>query len=646
MTELTVTTVELPTAPLGPSSPLPMLHTIQPVGAIAADVPTDIAARARTGAPPSLHPYLAQDDYQRRLTPRRWRVAVLENEALRATVALDLGGRLLSLVDRRAGRELLYVNPVQQPANLALRNAWFSGGVEWNIGTRGHSPTTMDTLHAARVDGPGGEPVLRLWEWERIRGVVFQVDLRLPTASAALLATVRIRNPSERAVPMYWWTNAAVVAGPTTRVLVPSRRAVRTEYPNGLRMAAVPVDGDLDVTYPANHHLAADCFFEIDSDATARPWIAAIDGDGRGVAHVSTARLQGRKLFVWGTGRGGERWQGWLSHGGAERYAEIQGGLAPTQFEHLDMPAQAEWSWSEAFAAVDVDPTLGHGDDWDRAVGAATAAVDEVAAESQLAHWHAEALDAADRPPADSLAVGSGWGALERRRRTAAGEAWFDETGTPFGDDTVGEDQAHWLTLLESGSLPVQRPADAPRSYVVGGDWDARLAGAPPSWTTEYHRGVLAHGRADLPAAEEHYRASMARAPSAWAARGLAEAARATGNAPDAAAHALEAHRLAPDEWRLAAEALARLLDDERPGDALAVVAALAPSTRARGRIRLLEAWAALGTGDLDRVDAILAAGLEIADLREGERSIDQLWRAAFPDRDVPAPYDFRMVAD
>ena len=114
----------------------------------------------------------------------------------------------------------------------------------------------------------------------------------------------------------------------------------------------------------------------------------------------------------------------------------------------------------------------------------------------------------------------------------------------------------------------------------------------------------------------------------------------------DAATHALEAHRLAPGEWRLAAEAVDRLLDDDRPGDALALVAAMAPSMRARGRIRLLEAWAALGAGDPDRADAILAAGLEIADLREGERSIDQLWRAAFPDRDVPAEYDFRMVAD
>ena len=136
---------------------------------------------------------------------------MLENESLRATVALDLGGRLLSLYDRRADRQLLYVNPVVQPANLALRNAWFSGGVEWNIGTRGHSPTTMDTLHAARVEGPDGEPVLRLWEWERIRGVVFQVDLWLPSIVAGAAGPrPRIRNVNDTATPMYWWTNAAV----------------------------------------------------------------------------------------------------------------------------------------------------------------------------------------------------------------------------------------------------------------------------------------------------------------------------------------------------------------------------------------------------------------------------------------------------
>ena len=300
MTELRLTTIELPTASLGPCSPLPMLNGVEPIAHIDADVPADIVERASAGYPPSLLPYQAQDDYGRNLSSSPHRVAVLENEWLRATVALDLGGRLLSLHDRHADRPLLYVNPVVQPANLALRNAWFSGGIEWNIGTRGHSPTTMDTLHAASVEGPDGEPVLRLWEWERIRGVVFQVDLWLPESAPVLLASTRIRNVNDTPTPMYWWTNAAVAVRPDTRVLAPAVRAFRTEYPHGLGVAAIPSDGGDDVTFPSRHTHAADFFFDIPSDQ--RPWIAAVDGDGSGIAHVSTSRLRGRKLFVWGTG--------------------------------------------------------------------------------------------------------------------------------------------------------------------------------------------------------------------------------------------------------------------------------------------------------------------------------------------------------
>jgi hypothetical protein len=62
--------------------------------------------------------------------------------------------------------------------------------------------------------------------------------------------------------------------------------------------------------------------------------------------------------------------------------------------------------------------------------------------------------------------------------------------------------------------------------------------------------------------------------------------------------------------------------------------------------LRLLEAWAAHGIGDVRRAEAILEDGLEVADLREGERSLDQLWNAVFPARQVPAEYDFRMVAE
>ena len=642
MTTLSVTVIELPTAPLGPSSPLPMLEPIVPIGHFAGDVPAEIATRSRAGAPPSLLPYLAQDDYGRELTSQPHRIAVLENEFLRATVALDLGGRLLSLHDRRSDRELLYVNPVVQPANLALRNAWTSGGVEWNIGTRGHSPTTMDTLHAATVDGPGGEPMLRLWEWERLRGVVFQVDLWLPVASAVLLATTRIRNLNDAVTPMYWWTNAAIAVRPDTRVLAPAVRACRTEHPNGLRVVAVPDGGDGDVTFPSRHVHAADFFYDIAPDQ--RPWIAALERDGSGIAHVSTSALRGRKLFVWGTGSGGRRWQEWLSHGGDEVYAEIQAGLAPTQFEHLMMPARAEWSWTEAFGAIAVDAERSHGARWDDAVDHVGAVIDDLIPGNQLDEWHHAAGTIADRAPTTMLATGSGWGALERQRLHAVGSAWFDDTGTPFPDSSLGPDQEPWQALLLTGQLPSHPPGHPPRSYVIGADWEERLGAAQSGWLTDYLRAVLVHGRGDRIQAAARYESSLRHKSNAWAQRGLAEVARAEGRHDASAEHAVAAARLAPTEWRLAAEAVSRLLDAGCALDALALLDSLPDDVRNRSRLRLLEGWAAHGAGAAARAQAILLDGLEIADLREGERSIDQLWTAVFPDRPLPAEYDFRMV--
>jgi len=639
-----VTTVRLgklvvPTAPLGPPSPLPPLDP--PVAPIAVrdGVPADIASRTRTGAPPTLVPYLLQDDYSRELTPLPLRVAVLESERVRATVALDLGGRLWSLqVD---GRELLYVNPVVQPANLALRNAWCSGGVEWNVGTRGHSPTTMSTLHAARVVDAGGGERLRLWEWERIRDVVFQIDLWVPGDAPVLAATVRLRNVAGRDVPMYWWTNAAVVATAGTRVLAPATRAFRTEYPAAVRVAPIPVDGGVDVTWPEHDALAADYFFDVGDDP--HPWVAAVEADGRGTFHRSTAELRGRKLFVWGTSRGGPRWQRWLSHGGEQRYAEIQAGLAPTQFEHVTMPAGAEWTWTEVFGPVVADPAASHGDDWSGAVAATRAAIGAVATAERLDAWHAAGLAGLDAVPADIVAVGSGWGALERRRRAATGEAWFDDRATPFPDDALGPEQAPWLRLLDTSALPDAGVEVAPASYVAGGDWDDRLTAAPPTWLTELHRAVIAHGRADAGAARPHYERSTALAPNAWAERGLAEVARQEGRAGDAAEHAVSAARRAPGERHLAAEAVGRLLDAGRAADALALVDSLPDAIREHGRLRLLTGFAAVDAGDVERARAILDAGLEIADLREGERTIDQLWTLAFGDRPLPPAYDFRM---
>ncbi len=406
---LRLDTLTVPTADLGPVNPLPPLTgptgpTGHEVQAPFADA--EMAANIGYGRIDSVLPYLVQDGYTRDRWLTDHPVAVLENDVLRATFLLDHGGRLWSLLHRPTGRELLHRNPVLQPANLALRNAWFAGGVEWNTGATGHTPLTCAPVHAARITRPDGTPALRCYEWERIRGLVYCVEAWLPPGSPVLLVHVRLVNPHRHETPAYWWSNTAVPQAPDVRVICPAESAYHLGDDRRLRTIPVPDYDGLDVSYPGRARHAADYFF--DARASDPRWIAALDGGGTGLAQVSTGRLTGRKLFVWGGSTGGRHWQEFLS-GPDAAYFEIQAGLARTQLEHLRMPGGARWSWVEAYGLLRADPRRVHGP-WQAARRAVGTAVDALAPQSWLESSLAEAERCADDPPEQILHAGSGVG--------------------------------------------------------------------------------------------------------------------------------------------------------------------------------------------------------------------------------------------
>ena len=116
------------------------------------------------GHAPHILPYAMQDTFTRRYRLEDHPVGVLENQILRAEFLLNYGGRLWSLYHKPSQTELLARGPRITFANLALRNAWFYGGVEWNVGTIGHSPLSCSPVFAARLEDPNGSPILRLYE--------------------------------------------------------------------------------------------------------------------------------------------------------------------------------------------------------------------------------------------------------------------------------------------------------------------------------------------------------------------------------------------------------------------------------------------------------------------------------------------------
>ncbi|HEY9438386.1 MAG TPA: DUF5107 domain-containing protein, partial [Streptomyces sp.] len=300
----------LPTAPLGPENPLPALRPLDEMHTVGererAGMPRDMARQVGHEPLRTVLPVRVLDGYARDRTPTALDAIVIENSRLRATVLPGYGGRVHSLHHKPTGRELLYRNPVTQPADFALNGAWFSGGIEWNIGATGHTTLSCAPVHAARVPAPDGGEMVRLWEWERLRDLPFQVDLWLPEDSDFLHVGVRIRNPHQRPAPVYWWSNIAVPEDDGTRVLAPADQAWYFAYERTLNLIPVPESGGIDRTYPTRSAYPADYFYEVPDGA--RRWIASLGRDGNGLVQTSTDLLRGRKLFVWGSGPGGRRW--------------------------------------------------------------------------------------------------------------------------------------------------------------------------------------------------------------------------------------------------------------------------------------------------------------------------------------------------
>ena len=551
--QLTIQRWTMPAANLGAENPLPPILTSQELHIaqrVHPDVPEEMRANMRYGHLPNILPYTIQDGYDRERKPRDFRVAVLENDILRATFLLELGGRLWSLYHKPAQRELLAVNPGFQPANLALRNAWFSGGVEWNIGTIGHTPFTCAPLFAARVAGADGTPVLRMYEWDRIRQVTYQIDAWLPDRSPVLLVHVAIRNPQAHIVPMYWWSNIAVPERPDTRVVVPAESAYRYSY-DTLDVVPTPSQEGPDYTYVTRIGRAADYFFHI-PDGTL-PWIAALDGEGKGLVQLSTPRLKGRKLFLWGMGRGGRKWQEFLSVGG-QPYLEIQAGLARTQLEHVPMPAETEWDWLEAYGLLEAPPELVHAAPWADTRAAVGAAVEQLLPWSRLEAELIRSRSFAAQPPVEIFQHGSGWGALESLRRAKMGEPPFAGAGLPFAEESLGAAQSAWLELLQTGMFP-EGEAEEAGSFMVQAEWQPLLEKAvadSPGWLAWLHLGLIRHYAGDTARAKQAWLQSLAGKRTPWALRNLGVLALEKGQVNAAVAYYREALQIAPDllRWR------------------------------------------------------------------------------------------------
>ncbi|KMZ53943.1 DUF5107 domain-containing protein [Dorea sp. D27] len=590
-------------------------------------------------------PYKMQDRYTREKTELSLATVVLENEHLRAEFLPEYGGRLYSLKEKGSGRELLYRNPVMQPANLAIRDAWFSGGIEWNIAQLGHTFSTCDdvffaTVGTGRSSGGREEEFLRMYDYERTRGLVWQIDFHLPRGARSLAAHVTIMNDQDYSVPMYWWTNIAVPEKAGSRVfsgtedvlyIEPQSQAEGSEHCFGRgQLPHLPVLPGKDASYSLCFDFASEYFFQNPVSDPA-PWEAVSYTDGSVFCERSTQPLRIRKMFCWGSHSGGRNWCDYLSVPGQGDYIEIQAGLAPTQLHGMDMEARSRIEFTQIFGTAAVQPGDGSLDSYRQAQSLVRQAVEQSIPASEVARMDADCRRLASRPCKTILHCGHGWGALENRRRHLEHKAPLPSC-LSFPEESLGKEQELWLRLMEGHTLPETDGVRLPASWMTDVNYipylERYLNSHPGSVTGQLLLGVCLYENGSYDDAVSLWERCLHEKPLPILHRNLACAAYQEGNVSKAVWHMeqIPFHTYLEADYAYLQEYFQLLAKDGQWKTIDHLYQKLPGHLKAEERIYLLKCEAALHLEQWGFLEE--AFQKEYASIREGETKITDIWFA------------------
>ena len=423
-------------------------------------------------------PYKLQDRYDRNRKTIQLKTVVIKNDKLKAVFLCEYGGRLYSLTDLETGKELLFKNPVFQLANLSARNAWFSGGIEWNVSQFGHSLQTCEPLFFAIVHGE--EDFLRIYEFERTKKIYYQIDFRLPNGSKNLYAHIKIINDENYKKPMYWWTNIAVREEKNIRIFSSTEDIIYI-YPDSVGStensikkfgaSKLPKTPFVDEgSYPLNFPYSSEYFFQTKKEIS-NPWEAAAYNDGFIFFERSTNKLRYRKMFCWGNLEGGRKWESFLSKENEGAYVEIQAGITPTQVNGFDIDANSSIEFTQMFSFVNLinqnDINELYDKDYSKAREKIQNIIDNNVDENHL-------NDLFDKYSKESnleingeiLSFGKGWGALENIRREKY-KLKKSPKSLSFPKSSIDKECLIWLKLLEYGNLDEMEESYLPDSYML-----------------------------------------------------------------------------------------------------------------------------------------------------------------------------------
>ena len=158
--------------------------------------------------PNGVYPYMSYSETSNRPVPKRYRMVLLENDKIKVVICPDLCGKVISLIHKGSGKEVLYNPEIIKYTRILPRFYFVAGGIEVSFPIS-HSPTQNETV-LYRIDRTDDRVYVSCGERELHYGMQWTVEYSLGMGDECLTQRVVYYNPGTVSYAWMSWSNAAL----------------------------------------------------------------------------------------------------------------------------------------------------------------------------------------------------------------------------------------------------------------------------------------------------------------------------------------------------------------------------------------------------------------------------------------------------
>ena len=292
---------------------------------------------------PKIYPYNKIEGYSHQGKDIPWKVIILENDYLIVWVLPEIGGKVWGAIEKSTGKDFIYQNDVIKFRNIAMRGPWTMGGIEFNFGIIGHSPSTASKVDYITRENEDGSVSCFVGNLDLPSRTQWSVEIRLPADKAYFETNVMWYNPTTLSQSYYNWMTGTAVAAEDLEFYCPGN--LYLEHSGEAKPWPVDAEGRNISIYKNNNFGPSKSYHVV---GVLENYFGGYYHDSKfGFGHWSpNEEMPGKKIWQWTHSRAGEIWEDLASdtHG---QHIEFQAGRLLSQHSgrnHLNPIRQVGFS--------------------------------------------------------------------------------------------------------------------------------------------------------------------------------------------------------------------------------------------------------------------------------------------------------------